>query len=107
MATLEDFLKAGRLGPVILGMDPVEVMNALGDPDDTSEKLNPLTIKYGPVQLVFWSKPKQRKQELREIVLSYKPRFKKLPKALRLSDWNPTSAPTEGGFVAYLKQISY
>jgi hypothetical protein len=42
MATLEDFLRTGRLGPVSLGMGPVDVMTALGDPDDTSEKINPI-----------------------------------------------------------------
>lgn len=107
MATLEEFLKAGRLGPISLGMGPVEVMTAVGEPDETSKKTNLLTIKYGPVQLVFWSKPKQRNQDLREILLSYKPSFKKLPKPLRLSDWNYSSAPSESDFLAYLKRIDF
>src|SRR5437868_2374613 len=107
MATLESFLKTGRLGPVSLGMGPVEVMTALGDPDETSEKLNPLILKYGPVELVFVSKPNQRKQDLREITILYKPKFKKMPKVLRLSDWSPSTTPSEEDFVKYLKRIMY
>lgn len=107
MATLEDFLKAGRLGPASLGMGPVEVMTVLGDPDEMSEKLNPLIMRYGPVQFVFVSKPGQRKQDLRDIAIVYKPRFKKMPKALRLSDWDISGAPTLDEFLKYLNKIDY
>lgn len=107
MTTLSDFLRTGRLGPVSLGMGPVEVMTALGDPDDTSEKLNPLILKYGPVQLVFLGKPKQRKQDLREIAILYSPKFTKMPKTLRFSDWNPSSPPTEEQFSRFLDTIEY
>lgn len=107
MATLEDFIKSGRLGPVSLGMGPVEVMTALGDPDEQSDKLNPLILKYGPVEFVFLSKPNRGKQDLRDIAISYWPRFKKMPKVLRLSDWNPSVTPSEDEFEEYLKRIKY
>jgi hypothetical protein len=81
-------------------------MTALGDPDETSKKTNPLTLRYGPLQLVFWSRPKQRNQDLREIVMSHQPAAEPLPDTLPLSDWNPRSTPTEAEFRAYLDRIN-
>lgn len=105
MATLEDFLRTGRLGPVSLGMNPSQVMTALGDPDAFSEQKSPYILKYGPVQLVFLANKKLRTRELRDIAIIYKPKFKKLPKKLRLDDWNPSSVPTEEFFTNYLQNI--
>jgi hypothetical protein len=106
MATLEDFLRTGRLGPANLGMNPTQVMTALGDPDEFSEHKSPYILKYGPVQLVFLANQKLRTRELRDIAIIYKPKFKKLPKKLRLDDWNPSSVPTEGFFTDYLENIN-
>ncbi len=106
MATLEDFLRTGRLGPVNLGMNPTQVMTALGDPDEFSEQKSPYILKYGPVQFVFLANEKLRTRELRDIAIIYRPKFKKLPKNLRLDDWNPSSVPTEEFFSDYLENIN-
>lgn len=107
MATLEDFLKTGHLGPVVLGMSPVDAMTALGDPDDTSRKSNPLLIRYGCVQLSFWRAPQQKVHQLREIAVTFQPNFEMFPESLDFTDWNPTEAPTEEEFRSFIEQIDY
>jgi hypothetical protein len=106
MATLEDFLRTGRLGPVNLGMNPTQVMTALGDSDEFSEQKSRYILKYGPVQFVFLANKKLRVRDLQDIAIIYKPKFKKLPKKLRLDDWNPSSVPTEEFFTDYLGNIN-
>jgi hypothetical protein len=107
MPTLEQFLRTGHLGPVILGMTPIAVMTAVGDPDDTSLKSNPLQLKYGSAQFSFWRSPKDRQQELREIALIYQPLFRPLPPTLKFTDWNPKSPPTEKRFRKFINGIAY
>jgi hypothetical protein len=107
MATLEDFMRTGHLGPVILGMSPNDVMIALGDPQDTSRKSNPLQLKYGCVQLSFWKAPNQRTHELREIVITYQPEFEPLPESLAFTDWTLAEPPTERQFRAFMHEIGY
>ena len=107
MPTLEEFLRTGHLGPVVLGMTPMAVMTAVGDPDDTSLKSNPLQFKYGCAQLTFWKSSKDRQHELREIALIYQLRFHPLPPSLKFTDWNPVRPPTEKRFRKFIDEIHY
>ena len=107
MATLEEFMRTGHLGPVILGMSSNDAMTALGDPDDISRKSNPLILKYGPVQLSFWKTPPKKAPQLREIAIAFQPEFERLPKSLSITDWNPTEPPTEGEFRSFIDRIEY
>ena len=72
-AKLLEFLKTGSLGPIVLGMNPSEVVEHIGDPDQESQKKNPLTLKYGSLQLVFWRH--RSKSQLRNIALNFLPKF--------------------------------
>jgi hypothetical protein len=106
MAALEEFLRTGRLGPLILGLSPNEIMAELGDPDAVSRKSNPLLLKYGCVQLTFW-KPKEAKQSLREITIDFEHVLEALPPPLEFSDWRITDPPTERRFRDFLYRIEY
>lgn len=106
MATLEEFMRTGQLGAVILGASPSDVMTALGDPDDISKKTNPLILKYRCVQLTFWKAPKERTPQLREIVLAFQP-FEPPPEFLEITDWNPQEPPSERDFRAFIERVDY
>jgi len=107
MPLFEEFLRTGHLGPVILGMTPTDVMIAIGDPQDTSKKSNPLQLKYGCAQLSFWKAPNHRTHHLREIAITYQPEFEPLPETLVFTDWNPTEPPTELQFRSFMHKIGY
>ncbi len=87
MGKLAEFLKTGSIGPVVLGMNPFEVAEHLGEPEQESQKKNPLTLKYGSLQLVFWKHSGQPKSQLRDIVLSFTPEFEPLPDPVALDDF--------------------
>ena len=106
MATLEEFMRTGQLGAVILGASPTDVMTALGDPDDISKKTNPLILKYGCVQLTFWKAPKERTPQLREIVLAFQP-FEPPPEFIEITDWNPHEPPSERDFRSFIERLDY
>lgn len=107
MATLEEFLRTGHLGPVVLGMTPTDVMTTVGDPQGTSRKSNPLQLKYGSAQLSFWKAPKDKSLHLREIAITYQPDFEPLPATLTFLDWNPPQPPTEQLFKSFIYYIGY
>ena len=104
MATLEEFLRTGHLGPLILGTSPQNVIDALGDPDDISRKSNPLLLRYGNVHLVFW-KPKNAKQELREISVDFEINADPLPPSLAFADWDASMPPTEHRFRDFIRTV--
>ena len=106
MPTLQEFLQTGHLGPLILGTSPQDVIGALGDPDDTSRKTNPLLLRYGCVHLVFW-KPREAKHELREIAIDFELGAGSLPTSLEFEDWNSNDAPTERRFRDFIQEINY
>lgn len=106
MATLAQFLKTGSLGPVVLGMNPFEVVEQIGDPDEESQKKNPLTLKYGSLQLVFW-RHGSSKSQLRDIILNFLPKFERLPPPVALKDFRPgrpDDKPTESYFRKFIRQ---
>jgi len=100
-------MRTGHLGPVILGMSPKDVMDALGEPEGASRKSNPLVLKYGCVQLSFWKAPNQGVPQLREIVITYQPVFEAAPESLAFRDWSLNAPPTEGQFKLFVQQIDY
>ena len=58
MTTLQEFLATGMLGGIVPGEStPDAVRNALGEPDDRSERANPEIWRYGGLQLAFYREP--------------------------------------------------
>jgi hypothetical protein len=104
MATLEEFIQTGHLGPLILGLSPNDVMAELGDPDEISRKTNPLILKYGCVELTFW-KPRDAGHNLREITIDFGSLREPLSPAIEFSDWKLSEAPTERQFRDFVRQI--
>jgi len=107
MATLEEFLRTGHVGPLLLGMTPSDVMIALGDPQEISAKSNPLQLRYGSLRLSFWKSSLDQIQHLREIAISYDKRPSSLPKPLAFTDWRPRGTPTARQFMSFLTRIDY
>jgi hypothetical protein len=107
MATLEEFLRTGHLGPLIMGISPMDVMTALGEADSVSRKSNPLLLEYGGVHLAFLRNTNARKHELREIVLDFENFSEPLPPLLELTDWKLSDPPTERRFRDFMHTIGY
>ena len=107
MTTLESFLKTGALGPLAIGMPLSDLMVALGEPQATSKRSNPLLLKYGAAELSLLKAAKTPIYTLREITLKFQPVFEKLPDPILLSDWNCDSLPTGIWFNKFISQISY
>lgn len=47
------FLSTGQLGPLALGIGPLEAQALLGQPTDQSTKQNPLVLRYDALDLTF------------------------------------------------------
>ena len=107
MTTLEQFLKTGQLGPLVLGMPPFEVASILGEPQEQSRKNNPLLLKYGCLQLTFWKQADQRRSQLREVAIYCQPNNRPLPDPVQMTDWDPCGALTEASFWSFLNNIRY
>jgi hypothetical protein len=107
MITLEDFLKTGRLGPVVLGLTPFDVESILGEPDHESKKKNPLMLLYRSLQLSFWRLGPETPSSLNQIVIKFQPEPFSLPEAVQPTDWNPASTPTVDEFKTFLQKIRY
>jgi hypothetical protein len=104
MGILEKFIKTGSIGPIVLGISPFEAMQLLGEPDQESQKKNPLTIKYGTLQLVFWKHASQGKSLLREIDLAFDGDLKCLPSLIALDDFTPSGPPSEKYFRNFMHE---
>jgi hypothetical protein len=107
MIKLEDFLKTGRLGNVVLGMTPFSAEGLLGDPAEESKKKNPLVLGYGGLQLIFWRPPETSVSALNQIVIKYRPKPTPLPDPVNLADWAPSETPSVDEFRDFLKRIQY
>src|SRR5689334_10392669 len=83
--SLERFLRTGQLGPLVLGMDPATVELQLGQPEARSRKHKPLLLKYGPLELTFWS-PRSEPPQLVQVLLVVIHGLRKLPSAVRFDD---------------------
>lgn len=107
MATLENFLRTGQLGPVVLGMTPPDVLTLVGDADEMSRKSNPLLLKYGAAEFSFSKSPHDSVPLLRRIAINYTPTFKALPAPLAFADWMHTQPPPEEWFKTFVSSINY
>src|SRR6266851_1946137 len=103
--SLATFLRTGQLGPLMLGMDPAAVELQLGQPEARSRKYKPLLLKYGPLELTFWSlrsAPPQLAQMLLEVIHG----LRELPRKLRFDDWPVDPAMHIDDFRRFVKQIA-
>lgn len=98
------FLRIGQLGPLVLGMDPATVELQLGPPDMRSRKQKPLILKYGPLELTFWSS-RSEPPRLVQVSLSFTDGLQGLPLALRFDDPTPNAVRNIEDFARYLEQI--
>jgi hypothetical protein len=101
--TLEQFVKSGQLGPLVLGMRPDEVHVVLGEPTERSRKTNPLVLKYGPLELTFWG-AKARAPHLVRLSLEVDD-LHALPQQLRPGDWALTRRRSLDDFLAFLNSV--
>lgn len=90
MATLEQFLKTGELGPIRPGMSRADIVDCLGPPQDESVARNPLILKYGGVQLTFLTRPDEQDQVLAHIGLYFAPHSEPVPEPIRPVDFTLT-----------------
>lgn len=103
-ASFAKFLKTGQLGPLTLGMNPSSVEVQLGTPEQSSRKLNPLILKYGPLELAFWS-PKSEPPKLAQISLMLSQELNRLPQALHFEDWTPNAQTDIGEFKDFVERV--
>lgn len=103
MATLEDFLRGGGLGPLHFGMTPEEVRAILGPPQDTASVKRPLIWKYGALQLTFKRVEADKSWRLAHMGIYFQNR-ESIPESVRPTDWLPTSDTTETQFRTCLPQ---
>lgn len=104
MATLEEFLRYGKFGGVVLGMTPSSVMIALGQPNGTSKKSNPLLLRYGNAELAFWKNSSNSSYELRQIVLKLAS-LGAIPEQVMFADFVSNEA-TESEFMEFVERIN-
>jgi hypothetical protein len=103
-ASFAQFLHTGQLGPLTLGMSPASVEVQLGEPEARSRKLSPLILKYGPLELTFWSHRGQAPQ-LAQISLSLSHGLQKLPSALLFNEWTIDARMRMESFERFVEQI--
>ncbi len=85
-------------------MDPASVEVQLGPPEARSRKASPLLLKYGPLELTFWS-PRAEPPQLAQVSLSLLQGLQKLPSALRFDDWTPNATTRIEDFEHFVKRI--
>jgi hypothetical protein len=103
-ASLATFLNTGQLGPLTLGMNPSSVEIQLGPPEQSSRKLKPLVLKYGPLELTFWSAREQPPQ-LVQMSLMLLQNWDRLPYALHFYDWTPTAQMSLEDFQSFAERV--
>ena len=105
MATLDQFLRTGELGPVRPGSSPKEVVAVLGPPQDSSVGWNPLVLKYGGLQLSFHQPRDGAERRLVLIGLYFAPAQGPLPAAVRPTDFAVAADTTEADVRAFLARV--
>jgi hypothetical protein len=98
------FLRTGQLGPLTLGMDPSAVEFQLGVPDARSRKNKPLLMRYGPLELTFWS-PRSQPPQLVQVLISVDDGLRDLPHALQFDDLMPGPVRHISDFSRFIEQI--
>jgi hypothetical protein len=102
MATLEQFLRTGELGPFHVGMSEAEVIALVGPPPDESMSKDPHILKYGGLQLVFRKRPGATDRELTNIGLYFSGRAEPLPEPARPTDFKGSPDTTLRDIRAFL-----
>ncbi len=94
MATLEQFLRSGELGPIHPGMRESEVLALLGPPPDVSPLGKHHILKYGGLQLTFVRRPGDADCRLDHLAIYVWPQQEPLPEILRPTDRQLTADTT-------------
>lgn len=102
-ASLDRFLRTGQLGPLTLGMKPSDAQALLGEPSVQSQKLNPLLLGYGPLELTFVGKKRQPPQ-LVQMKLSFSSSTDSLPEAVSVDKWSLNANSTIPDFYHLLNR---
>jgi hypothetical protein len=84
-------------------MDPAAVELQLGPPEARSRKNKPLLLKYGPLELTFWSLRSEPPQ-LTQVSLEITHGLQELPRILRFDDWTPEAMHIDD-FSEFVRQI--
>jgi hypothetical protein len=105
MATLEQFLQTGDLGPIHLGMSQAEVSAVLGPPQDESVSRHPQILKYGGLQLTFHANPGTADRMLGHIGLYYSPRAEPIPEPALPTDFTGTPETTIAEVREFLARV--
>jgi hypothetical protein len=104
MATLEQFLRHGELGPFRVGMDGAELVEVLGPPDGSSGTKNVRILMYGALQVTL-TRGADRDERVSAAGLYYQPSEQELPESVRPEDWLPGANTTEAAFRVFLEKI--
>ena len=94
MATLEQFLREGALGPIYLGMAEAEAVAFLGPPQDSSVGRRPQILKYGGLQLSFMGAAGAADRVLAHVGLYFGPHDEPIPAAAAPTDFKGGPATT-------------
>jgi hypothetical protein len=104
MQLLRDFLESGTLGPLAIGISPLEVQQLLGDPWDVGGAAKNRIWKYGTIQLGFHRDKATRTETLDFIGLYFRYGSLALPEAISPEGWFPSQRTTKEDFIHYLKE---
>lgn len=105
MATLRELLEKGTLGPIHVGMTPLEVFNIIGEAQESSRKKNPLVLRYGSLELTFLKVRDHQRLELRRLLFGFDNRTWSLPQPIALTDWNPAEPPNPEEFESLARRL--
>lgn len=105
MATLEQFLRNGELGPFRVGMDAAELMEVLGPPHGTSGTKNVRILLYGAMQVTL-TRGADREDRVASAGMYFQPSEQELPESVRPEDWLPGANTTEAAFRVFLEKIA-
>ncbi len=104
MQDLREFLESGTLGPVTMGLSPVDVEHRLGKPWDVGGTRKQRIWKYGAIQLGFYRDKPTRTEAVSFIGLYFDHDSPALPEAIRLEGWFPSRYTTIEDFIHYLEE---
>lgn len=104
MQLLRHFLEKGTLGPIALGLSPLEVQHKLGNPEDVGGTPKNRLWKYGSIQFGFHRNKAAPTGELDFIGLYFRYGRLTLPKSISLEGWIPSETTTIEEFIHYLEE---
>jgi hypothetical protein len=104
MQLLREFLESGTLGPIAIGLSPLEVQHILGEPWDVGGTPKNRIWKYGSIQLGFYRDKATRTETLEFIGLYFRYESLTLPEAISPGGWFPSQRTTKEDFVRYLEE---